>query len=60
MHVQDVEGVNLVGYKASVTLALQRMDLYKEDAESAKKLTKEKGGKRKKDRIEVLACPICQ
>ena len=40
--------MNVAGFKAAVQLALDRMRLYKEDAESAAKLTKEKAAGRKK------------
>ena len=50
---QDPETVNIDAYKASVRLAMQRLELYREDAESARKLTKEKGGRKKKDSMHA-------
>ena len=45
---QDPETVNMRGFQAAVQLAVDRMALYKEDADSATKLTKDKGGRKKK------------
>ena len=38
----------MCGFQAAVQLAVDRMALYKEDADSANKLTKDKGGRKKK------------
>ena len=44
----DMENVNAEAYAASIKLAVQRLDLYFEDADSAAKICKEKSGRKKK------------
>ena len=45
--MQDPDRVNKIGYSAAVKLAAQRLAMYREDAETAQKLTKQKGGRKK-------------
>ena len=51
--VQDPETISCTAYAAAVKLATQRMELYREDAETAKKITKQDKSGRGKRKAEA-------